>query len=403
MEKRLVLCFLWCSVIMGDTTAVHKVIETSTNYTSSDSLQNFSVEICDIQPMKFYRATSVLVVLFIPITIIGNVMVCIVVYISPVFYKQRSYILITSLAVADGLVGAISMPIKAKIQWNHNYFCLPDFVCWIYMLEEVTFSLSSVAHLFAIAVERYISLKYSYQYESIMSHKRLALTIVAIWTFSISCSLLSIVKWTTPFSVSIASQHYMCTHENREFFTLIYIVFFIFPTACMTYIYRFLYKTTAHHIEEISKLDVLNSPQSRERNRRNRYYRMVRSITIVFAVYTLCWIPTVLFIFLTFYFRELFIGMNFHTGWFPVIYFILIHFLPHLNSTINPFIYVISNVEFRHVVYRLICRKPCSSQSLSRSTDRTTSHKSISRREMASLGQKCLNLEETLKERLTQM
>lgn len=331
---------------------------------------NTSTPVCDIQPELFYKITSGMLLPFIPVTVLGNALVCIVVYVSPIFYKQPSYILISSLAVADVLVGIVSMPIKAKLQWNHPYFCLPEFVCWIYMLEEVTFSVASAMHLFAIAAERYIGLKYPYQYKTVMSHRRIGIVVFLLWTFSFLCSLFSIFKWSAPYNISIDNQGHICANNNREFFTSLYVVCFIIPTAFMSFIYHFVYKTSARHINEITKLDVLNSPSSREKSRRNRYFRMIRSITIVFAVYTTCWIPTIVFVFLTYYMKTDYWSLKVHTEWFRIVYFFLIQFLPHFNSTLNPFIYVISNAEFRYVVYRLLFRKKETTWLVSQTNER---------------------------------
>ena len=40
----------------------------------------------------------------------------------------------------------------------------------------------------------------------------------------------------------------------------------------------------------------------------------------------------------------------FGTQWFTNLSFLFINFLPHFNSTLNPFIYVISNAEFLTVL-----------------------------------------------------
>ena len=346
-------------VIVNMTTVPSEIIYNNTSRNGTYSVQPNSTarkHVCNARHQTFYKITSGVLLPFIPITILGNAVVCIVASFSPIFYKHPSYIFLASLAVADVLVGTLSMPIKTKVQWNNGYFCLPQFVCWIYMLEEVTFSVASVTHIFAIAADRYVALRYPYRYKTFLSRRRIAIVIFILWTFSISCSLLSMFKWTTPNTISIDNQGHISSNANREFFTSLYIICFIIPSAFMSYIYHFIYKTSAHHINEITKLDILNSPSSRERCRRNRHFRMIRSITIVFAVYTICWIPTIIFIFLTFYMKADFWGVYVQTEWFEIVYFLLIQLLPHLNSALNPFIYVLSNTEFRDVVYRLLLR-----------------------------------------------
>lgn len=320
------------------------------------SIENIS-NVCNIRPHQFYRITSGILTFFIPITILGNGLVVIVMYMSPIYATQPSYIIITSLAVADVFVGLFSMPIKAKIQWHQNYFCLPQFVCWIHMLEEVIFSVASASHLFAIAAERYVGVKYPYRYKTIVSRHRVTMVVGFIWLTSFISSMLSAIRWKSPFSLSIESANNICLNNNREYFTILYVLCFMVPFFFMSFVYHFVYKTSVRHINQMTTLDVFNSPMSRERNRRVQYYRMVRTITFVFFVYVICWIPTVLFTFMVFYLKQEFWQVHVRSEWFHILYFILVQFLPHLNSTLNPFIYVISNAEFRYATNQLLIRK----------------------------------------------
>lgn len=329
---------------------------------SSSDVNNSSK--CNAESTTYNQIATSVLVPFIPVTILGNALV---IFVAPNLYKQRLYMFITSLAVADGLVGAVSMVIKARLQIDFPYFCLQEYVCWIFTLAEITFSLASVMNLFAIAMFKYISLKYTYEATSIVSRRRIIHVISAIWIFSLSCSFIGVFKWNNPNTVSIDA-NLLCIHNNPEYFTFIYITFLIIPTTTMVYFYHDIYQTTASHIRAIS-LTTPDSKQGKKRFQRQKHFRLIRSLVIVFAAHTICWIPTVLFIMLSFYAKSILKDVVYNKGWFPIVYFILIQFLPHFNSTLNPFVYVIGNAEFRNIAYlKIFGRKRCDRESLVRNT-----------------------------------
>ena len=88
-----------------------------------------------------------------------------------------------------------------------------------------------------------------------------------------------------------------------------------------------------------------------------RYYSSLhsashfRSLIMVFLSYVVCWMPCVVFILIVYHDDEVF-GYR-KRPWFIAVRFVFINFLPHFNSTLNPFIYVISNKEFVSAMFKL--------------------------------------------------
>ena len=297
-------------------------------------------------------------IFFIPITIIGNLLVVAVVFSSASLRKQTAYLFLASLAVADTLVGLVSMPFNARVQWRGGYtnLCLGGTACWVYLLGEIFLSIASVTHLFVIGIDRYLSLKYVYQYNSMTTRNRVGVTIITIWGFSALVAFLAIFKWDDPSTIAVkTTPNHVCGADNMTYFTTVYVTCFILPLFTMAYTYHYVYKTASRHIAQIVKMEIANpneSKRSRDKKRKKRQYRTLRSIVVVFVVYCICWYPTIFYILSLFHAKEFWKKYR-HQNWWKALHFLLINFLPPLNSTTNPFIYVISNKQFRKVCTQL--------------------------------------------------
>lgn len=293
---------------------------------------------------------------FIPITVIGNLLVVAVIFSSASLRKQTAYLFLASLAVADTLVGVVSMPFNARVQWRGGFLCLGADACWIYLLGEIFLSITSVTHLFVIGVDRYLSLRYVYQYNSLATRRRVGVVIAGIWVFSAFVASLVTFKWDEPSKIAIRTKlNHECAPINVTYFTTIYVTFFIIPLFAMMYMYRYVYKTASRHIIQIVQMEIMDptlDKKSRDKKRKKRQYRTLRSIVVVFLVYCVCWYPTIFFILSLFHAKEFWRQYS-RQNWWKALHFLLINFLPPLNSTTNPFIYVISNKQFRKVCTQL--------------------------------------------------
>ena len=295
-------------------------------------------------------------IFFIPITIIGNLLVIAVVVASVSLRKQTAYLFLASLAVADTLVGAVSMPFNARVQWRGGSLCLGGTACWVYLLGEIFLSICSVTHLLVIGIDRYLSLKYVYQYNTMVTRRRVGVAIAAIWGFSAFVASLVTFKWDDSSKVAIkTSPNYVCAADNMTYFTTVYITCFIVPLFIMLRTYHYVYKTASRHIIQIVQMEIINpneNKKSRDKKRKKRQYRTLRSIVVVFVVYCICWYPTIFYILSIFHAKDFWKRYR-DQSWWKALHFLLINFLPPLNSTTNPFIYVISNKQFRKVCTQL--------------------------------------------------
>lgn len=342
----------------------NNIFQLYNNTSSFLSPRNTGIDYCVLPRKPIRTAIFSCLLVFIPVTVIGNFLVAFIILTTSSLRRQTTFLFLASLAITDTLIGLITMPINAKQQWNSERFCMPKTVCWIYLFTEPILSISSVLHLFIISIDRYVSLKYVYDYQRWMTQRRVLYVILTIWMLVIMLSTSNTLKWQSDspvrWSYRFSEKRRICTGDNPSFYTMMYVGCFGVPLIIMLYTYSYVYQTAMRHIKEISRTEVSmmnicdeeSCERRRERKLKERQFRTLRSIVIVFIVFFVCWFPTIVYILSIFYVKNFWQQFR-REQWFIAMHFILIHLLPPLNSTTNPFIYVLSNRQFRNIVKQL--------------------------------------------------
>ena len=122
-----------------------------------------------------------------PVTVLLNTLVIVAVTQRRKF-QRNSTILLSSMAVADLLAGALNIPVRATVDalilqqlWIHH-ICLLDFLN-LYAMYCVFFS--TLYHLIAIAWERYIAIVKWMDYKVIVTRNRLPKLAIIAWLASV--------------------------------------------------------------------------------------------------------------------------------------------------------------------------------------------------------------------------
>ena len=330
------------------------------NTNVSDQSTNF-VEGCSKKITKTHLTVLMILVTMIPLTILGNIFVVIVISVTPKLRKNSTYLLLLSLAIADFLVGCVTVPINAKRMYNNRLFCLSEAVCRAIFILEPFLSVASMTHLFSIAVERFLSLKIPFQFKLTVSSVLFYIWVISVWIYAVLWSFLGIFKWYKPknssrsiLSVIYSSDSHTCASVNIPYYTTVYIVCFGIPSILMMYIYHFVFKTTARHIRQISRVE-LGKIHLRTKRSKLRQFKTFNTVFIVFLIYMACWLPSFVTIILSFYFKNMLFAFQSNQPFlYELIIIIVIDILPPLNSAMNPFLYVISNRQFRNTAVLFI-------------------------------------------------
>lgn len=126
-------------------------------------------------------------------TIIGNLFVLIAVRVNQKLKRIHASILITSLAVADLLVGGTVMPLAVVEIWSGGLWIFGQTICRLWTSMDVICSTASIATLCVISIDRYVGIARPLEYAYLVTRKKLWFSILLVWVFSIAV-LLSCMK-----------------------------------------------------------------------------------------------------------------------------------------------------------------------------------------------------------------
>ena len=126
----------------------------------------------------------------IPITVLLNILVIVAVNTRKKLYKN-SNILLASMAVADLIVGAVSMPLTTSYDILLLRKDLSIRICVLAMVNHIvvyTVVSSSLYHLTVIAIERYVAIKMWKSYKVLITKRRINFFASMAWLLAILTS-----------------------------------------------------------------------------------------------------------------------------------------------------------------------------------------------------------------------
>lgn len=127
-------------------------------------------------------------------TVLGNSLVILAVARERYLHSVTNYF-ITSLAVADCLVGLVVMPFQAIFETLGKTWIFGEFWCDFWHSLDVLASTSSILHLSVISLDRYWAITDPFSYPSRMTNTRACILIALIWVCSSLISFPAILWW----------------------------------------------------------------------------------------------------------------------------------------------------------------------------------------------------------------
>uniref|UniRef100_A0A3P8TWP9 Alpha-2B adrenergic receptor n=1 Tax=Amphiprion percula TaxID=161767 RepID=A0A3P8TWP9_AMPPE len=116
------------------------------------------------------------------LTIVGNILVIIAVLTSRSL-KGAQNLFLVSLAAADILVATLIIPFSLANELQ-GYWAFSSIWCEIYLALDVLFCTSSIVHLCAIALDRYLSISRPVSYGAKRTPPRIKAAIIVVWLIS---------------------------------------------------------------------------------------------------------------------------------------------------------------------------------------------------------------------------
>uniref|UniRef100_A0A1I8JHK7 G_PROTEIN_RECEP_F1_2 domain-containing protein n=1 Tax=Macrostomum lignano TaxID=282301 RepID=A0A1I8JHK7_9PLAT len=195
------------------------------------------------------------------VTGFGNLLVLVSFRIDPQLRSVSNYFLM-SLAVADLLIGFVSMP-TYTVYLLVNYWPFGVVACNLYLCFDYTMCNASVASLLIISIDRYRSVTSPLVYRAHRTPRRALIMIACAWAVSIVLwspliVLSSVTK--TDRLATVCQVEFINDNPYLTFFTS--IMAFFLPVTVMTVLYVRIFQETKRRQRELKNLQAGGSSRS---------------------------------------------------------------------------------------------------------------------------------------------
>lgn len=253
---------------------------------------------------------------------------------------QTNYLL-CSLAVSDLLTGLVNVPLYLSCTITQKFE-----VCLLAETFLRMTSISTILHLVAISIDRYIAAKHALVYSSIMKPYPSHLIKAFIWAVAFLVAFVQLA-WINPSNIV---EEYV-KHEIRYDIANL-VVFFALPLIIMVVLYSILLK------------DYIWIARRQRSNKRRNECKTALVFVSMFLVYCVCWLPYFL-IRLQHNIGNAFFELP-HTLEYVFVY------LRFINAVLNPCIYVLGKNDFWQALKGLFGRSKDGETSRENSDLETT-------------------------------
>ena len=356
-----------CKREMASTNSYHARITNANCLNASESISpnssranHYSKHVsCDKPLSTLSLVYSVYLIVVTVVAFFGNGFVCLVIAKSHKLRSQSVFHLLFSLAVSDVLVSILSLPIKIHMGFHNQQFCMEMKVCWFYYLTDILANCSSVTHLLVISVQRFVAMIYPFENHFILSRQRIDALIGLVWMYAILWSSLCVFNWSNPSNPSITMAETptirTCFNDNPIYWTIIWVAVFIIPLFIMGCLQVAILHSVKSHTKRLLRIE---RDADKVTRMRRREIKVAKTVSIVYAAFTICWLPVCLLTVTASWCNECFGKFRqWNPNVFVATFLVFTNMLPVLSSALNPFIYVISGDEFRKAIRALFAKQ----------------------------------------------
>ncbi|KAM6441594.1 alpha-1D adrenergic receptor isoform 2-T2 [Liasis olivaceus] len=321
---------------------------------------------------------GVFLAIFILLAIVGNILVILSVACNRHLRTVTNYFII-NLAIADLLLSTTVLPFSATLEVL-DLWVFGRIFCDIWAAVDVLCCTASIMSLCIISVDRYIGVKYSLKYPTIMTEKKAVIILGVVWLSSMVISIGPLLGWKEE---PPESEEFCSITEEPGYAIFSSLFSFYLPLLVILVMYFNIYvvarrttksleagvkKERNKSMEVVLRIhcrsvleDSLASTKSKGHTFRSslsvrllkfsREKKAAKTLAIVVGVFILCWLP---------FFFVLSFGSFFPSLKPTGMAFKIIFWLGYFNSCVNPIIYPCSSKEFKRAFIRLLkcqCRR----------------------------------------------
>ncbi|XP_030046881.1 alpha-1D adrenergic receptor [Microcaecilia unicolor] len=139
---------------------------------------------------------GVFLAVFILCAIVGNILVILSVACNKHLQTVTNYFII-NLAIADLLLSTTVLPFSATLEVL-GFWAFGRVFCNIWAAVDVLCCTASIMSLCIISIDRYIGVKYSLKYPTIMTEKKAVVILILLWLASMVISIGPLLGWKEP-------------------------------------------------------------------------------------------------------------------------------------------------------------------------------------------------------------
>ncbi|XP_028519718.1 octopamine receptor-like [Exaiptasia diaphana] len=310
---------------------------------------------CGIPTLPSYAAQVAFLFVILIVTIIGNFVVFMTVILTHSLRVFTNF-LVASLAVSDLLVGSISLPFRIHQTIHNTKWCLSVGACRFWICADLFCCCASVGNLSLISIDRFLATKYPMNYHEILSKKTQVIMISIVWLYAIIVASVGLKSWTFP-NLPAVQINDACFKNDPYFYTFAACVGFFLPLTVVLVAYSYVFRVSVSHWRAIRRLTVpsIDLNQTSQRRALTREIKAAKTLAVVVGAFVVCWAPFFIILLARFWCTTCFQSNNNSTlsGFYTFVNIAFIYTLPNINSTLNPFIYVIFSRKLRQAFIRL--------------------------------------------------
>ena len=245
---------------------------------------------------------------------------------------------VASLASVDFLVGVLGIPcaIISFVGLRQNYISCVTVNLMIIILTQI-----SVFGLLAVAIQRFIAIKYPYVYNQSCTTKLCLVTVGVIWVAGVLVAVLPLFIWDKS-----ASYGGMCTFTAViDMEHVVYVSFLLgmlTPLVCMFAIYCYIFHVVKQQLSRIAAVQQMAADSDQNKTFK-KDTKAAKWLAVVILLFAISWLPL-----------HIMNTMSLYGGPFCLPCLLVAIILSHANSAINPVLYAYANSKFKIAFKRMI-------------------------------------------------
>ena len=252
------------------------------------------------------------------------------------FYKKKSLRTISnrflaSLSLADFVVGSVVDPVwivvRCLIQPPVQSISFDVInLLWTHTTAATTFNLCCVS------VDRFISIRFPFRYQDIVTKKRCYTVIISVWLFSLGL----------PFSTTTVND---MGYVVAELLSALAFIIFAVPLLVVSLVYICIFKEAKEILRGISAEKITGNYDENIRVRAKQNFKAIKTVGLVLGTCIITWLPSFVLLLLHFYYSKA--NHNCKRNKLIFVVWPWVEAVAFTSSAINPFIYYYRNQEFR--------------------------------------------------------